>query len=166
VILVPYTVEKLNPETKRLVEAHTPPGMDVEWAELDSNHPGSYARLLVEVWAEPGDLLIIEHDIGIRAGVIEELLACTQSWCGFPYTIGEQLLVCLGCTRFTAHLKASLPGLMAEAAAIGSEQDGGGVAAGDWRRMDVRIAACLEKLGHQRHPHLPAVDHFHHYPAP
>ena len=106
--------------------------------------------------------MIVEHDVGIRAGVIEELQQCSQPWCGFPYPVGEQLIVCLGCTKFSAHLKASLPGLMAEAAAIG-EEDGGGVPAGHWCRMDIRIAACLERLGHDRHRHEPAVDHFHTY---
>lgn len=161
-ILAPFTADKQHPDARARLELHSPE--PVTWVELDPDQPTAYARALVDAWAQPGDLVIVEHDIGIRPYVIEELLACTQPWCGFPYRIGEQLLVCLGCTRFTAHLKASLPGLMAEAAAVGSEQDGGGVPAGDWRRMDVRIAACLERLGHARHAHWPPVDHFHRYP--
>jgi len=161
VILFPYTVDKQNPEARTRIEVHAPGPVD--YVEIDPARPGHYAEVLVQAWAQPGDLVIVEHDIGIRRYVIEELLACDQPWCGFPYRIGEQLLVCLGCTRFTAHLKASLPGLMAEAAAIGTEQDGGGVPAADWRRMDVRIAACLERLGHHRHAHWPPVDHFHTY---
>lgn len=161
-ILAAYTVEKQHPQARALLEQYAPG--PVTWVEINPADPAHYSRVLVDAWACDGDLTIIEHDIGIRPGVIEELAGCSQPWCGFPYPIGEQLLVCLGCTRFTAHLKASLPGLMADAAAISSEQDGGGVAAGDWRRMDVRIAACLERLGHQRHAHLPAVTHFHNYP--
>jgi hypothetical protein len=162
VILAPYTTGKQHPEAKRRLEMYAPG--PVTWVEIDPDQPTQYSRILVDAWQCDGDLTIVEHDVGIRPYALEGLWACTQPWCGYPYPIGEQLLVCLGCTRFTAHLKASLPGLMAEAAAIGSEQDGGGVAAGDWRRMDVRVAACLERLGHQRHAHWPPVDHFHRYP--
>lgn len=160
-ILAPYTLAKQHPTARALLEQHAPG--DVTWAQIPERDDTAYARILVEAWAEPGDLVIVEHDIGIRAGVVEELLSCTQPWCGFPYAIGTALLVCLGCTRFSAHLKASLPGLMAEAASITAEMDGGGVPAGDWRRMDIRIAACLERLGHARHAHGPAVTHFHQY---
>lgn len=160
-ILAPYTKAKQNPEAKALLEKHAPG--EITWARIDPADPTAYSRILVEAWAEPGDLVIVEHDVGIRAGVVEELLGCSQPWCGFPYAIGESLLVCLGCTRFSAHLKAMLPGLMAEAAAIDSAQDGGGVPAGHWTRMDVRIGACLERHGHARHAHLPAVEHYHTY---
>lgn len=162
-VLVPYTPDKLDPRTVRLIEQHTPDGHEVRWAELDPRDERAYARLLIDAWGRPGDLIVIEHDIGIRAGVIEELTACSQPWCGFPYAIGGNLLVCLGCTRFTHTLKTALPDLMREAAAIGPAQDGGGVAAGDWRRLDVRVGACLERLGHARHRHEPEVEHYHHY---
>ena len=163
IVLVPYTAEKLNPETTRLITEHVPAGTEIVWREIDPTDNTAYARLLVEAWSWPGDLIIVEHDIGIVPGVIEGFDACRQPWCGHPYPIGEQSLVCLGCTRFTAHLKATLPGLMAQAAGTGHEQDGGLVPAGDWRRMDVRIAAILEAHGHWRHPHQPAVQHFHDY---
>jgi hypothetical protein len=160
VILAPYT--KQHPEARSLLERHAPE--DITWARIDENDVTGYARLLVEAWAQPGDLVIVEHDIGVHAGVFDGFQTCGQPWCGHPYRIGDRMLVCLGCTRFTAHLKASLPNLMAEAAAVGSEQDGGGVPAGDWRRLDVRIGALLESHGHQRHPHQPAVTHYHEYP--
>ena len=164
VLLVPYTADKIHPQTITTVEAYTPTTTHIIWRQLDPADITAYARLLVEAWAWPGDLTIIEHDISIRPYVVEELAACSQPWCGFPYAIGQQLLVCLGCTRFSAHLKATQPDLMARAAAVGSEQDGGGVPAADWRRMDVRIGALLEQLGHQRHAHWPPVEHLHVYP--
>lgn len=160
-ILAPYTDARRNPAAKALLIEHTPGG--VQWRRIAEGDGTAYARILIEAWACDGDLTVVEHDVGIRAGVIEELAACSQPWCGFPYPIGEQLLVCLGCTRFSSGLKAALPDLMAEAAAIGPE-DGGGVPAGDWRRMDVRIAACLERLGHRRHVHGPPVRHLRTYP--
>lgn len=166
IILVPYVAGKLDPETVRLIKKHAPDGVEIRWHELEADQPCAYSRLLVEAWDWDGDLVIIEQDIGIHDGVIEALSECRQPWCGFPYPIGQQSLVCLGCTRFSAHLKATLPNLMADAAAVGSEQDGGGVPAGVWQRMDVRVGALLESHGHNRHPHLPGVEHFHFYPSP
>lgn len=166
IVLVPFVAGMLNTETTRLIAEHVPPDVEIRRIEIPADQPCGYSRILTEAWAWPGDLMIIEQDIGVHAGVIEALTECRQPWCGFPYTIGETLLVCLGCTRFSAHLKATLPNLMAEAAAVGSEHDGGGVPAGVWQRMDVRIGALLESHGHNRHEHLPAVDHFHFYPKP
>lgn len=150
----------LDPRTRVLLEEHAPG--PVAWREIDPGDESHYARILIEAWAEPGDLTIVEHDIGIRAGVLEELGSCSQPWCGFPYPIGQQLLVCLGCTRFSARLKTAFPSLMADAAAVGPE-DGGGVPAGTWRRLDVRIGVLLERYGHARHVHGPPVEHYHHY---
>ena len=156
----------LDPRTTDLIHEHVPGGVEVLWRELDRDDPCAYSKLLTVAWQWPGALVIIEQDIGLVPGVIEGFTDCGQPWCGHPYSIGQQSLVCLGCTRFTASLKAALPGLMAEAAAVGSEQDGGGVPAGVWQRLDVRIGALLERVGHQRHPHQPQVEHFHHYPSP
>ena len=161
IVLVPFTAEKLNPDTVRLLDEHVPPDVEIVWRQIDPNQSTAYASLLVEAWGWDGDLLIVEHDIGLHAGVVQSLTECRQPWCGFPYSIGDQVIVCLGCTRFTAHLKASLPDLMRHAAAVWD--DGGLMPAGAWQRMDVRVGALLEAHGHHRHPHLPAVDHFHDY---
>lgn len=157
-ILAPYTKTKQNPEARALLEQHAPG--DITWARIDEGDDTAYSRILVDAWEALGDLVVVEHDVGIRDGVLQELLDCGQPWCGFPYPIGDQLLVCLGCTKFSAHLKASLPNLMVVAATV----DDSGMPAGDWRRMDVRIADRLEALGHQRHVHGPPVTHFHLYP--
>lgn len=156
-ILVPYTHAKLRPETVRSISDHvTEP---VTWREIDPADRGGYHRILADAWRQPGDLIIIEHDIEIRAGVVESLTDCRQPWCGFPYAIGEQLLVCLGCTRFTADLKAALPGLLDDVAAIA----GDGLPPMVWERLDVRLAGRLEAYGHRRHWHGPPVTHHHTY---
>lgn len=164
IVLVPFVASILHPDTVRSLAQHVPPGVEVRWRQIDPDDRTAYARLLVEAWAWPFDLVIVEHDIGIHAGVIEGFQDCRQPWCGHPYQIGQQQLVALGCTRFTAHLKNALPSLMADAAQVGDDQDGGLLPAGVWQRLDVRVAALLEARGHTRHPHHPAVDHFHQYP--
>jgi hypothetical protein len=156
VILLPYT--RLHPATARLANRHAPGHVRVR---LDPADDAAYWRLLAESWRKPGDLIVIEQDIGLHAGVIEGLTACREPWCGHPYPIGRQLLVALGCTRFTAELKAAEPDLLDE---VG--QDGtGGLPARDWRRLDVRILDHLHKRGYRQHEHLPPVRHYHKYPT-
>lgn len=154
-ILLPYT--RLHPVTARLANAHAPGHVR---ARLDPADDAAYWRLLAHSWTQPGSTLIVEQDVGIRAGVIEELERCPEPWCGFPYPIGRQLLVALGCTRFTAALKAAEPDLLD---AVGEDATGG-LPARDWRRLDVRILDHLHARGYEQHRHEPAVRHFHKYP--
>lgn len=153
-ILAPFT--RLHPATARLLNRHAPGHVRVR---LDPADDGAYWALLAEAWREPGDLLIVEQDVGIRAGVVEELMSCREPWCGFPYPIGAQLLVCLGCTRFTAELKAWEPDLLD---AVGDDATGG-LPARAWQRLDVRILDHLRARGYAQHRHEPPVSHFHKY---
>jgi hypothetical protein len=154
-ILVPFT--SLHPETVRLLDEHAP-GHERVW--IDPADVEAYWRLLAARWRVPGDLLIVEQDIGIHAGVVEGLSACREPWCGHPYPIGEQLLVCLGCTRFSAELKAAEPDLLD---AVGLVDDDAGTPPRHWRRLDVRILNELRRRGYEQHRHDPPVCHFHRY---
>lgn len=153
-ILVPYT--RLHPATARLLNAHAPGHFRVR---LDPADDTAYWRLLGWAWRQPGDLLIVEQDIGLRAGVVEALAACREPWCGQPYPIGEQLLVCLGCTRFTAELKAAEPDLLDAVGGDGS----GGMPARHWRYLDVKILDHLRRRGYTQHRHEPPLRHYHRY---
>lgn len=155
-VVVPFT--RLHPVTARLLNRHAP---GHERVRLDPGDSEAYWRLLARLWREPGDLLLVEHDVGIRAGVVESLAECREPWCGFPTPIGKQLLICLGCTRFTAALKAAEPGLLD---AVG-EDSGGGLPARIWQRLDVRVADELRRRGYTVHEHSPSVAHYHRYPA-
>ncbi|HWU23648.1 MAG TPA: hypothetical protein VN088_19070 [Nocardioides sp.] len=104
---------------------------------------------------------MVEHDVGIHAGVVGSLTECREPWCGFAYPIGAQMLVCLGATRFTAELKGAEPDLLD---AVGEDATGG-LPARDWRRLDVRILDHLRRRGYTQHRHEPPVAHFHKYPG-
>jgi hypothetical protein len=153
-ILVPFT--KLHPETERLLDLHAP---GHERVQIDPADMSAYWALLAKVWHEPGDLVIVEHDIGITAEVLPGFASCPEPWCGNPYQIDKQVLVCLGCTRFTAVLKAAEPDLLE---AVG-EDGSGGLPARDWRRLDVRILDELRRRGYRQHWHEPPVMHYHQY---
>jgi hypothetical protein len=155
VILVPFT--RLHPETARLLREHAPGHV---LAEIDPQDMEAYWRLLAQWWREPGDLTVIEHDIGIRAGVTGELARCPEPWCGFPYPLDRGvLLACLGCTRFAGALKAAQPDLLD----VVGEVTGDGLPAKDWRRLDVRLGDELKRRGYTVHEHGPPVSHFHRY---
>lgn len=154
-VLVPYT--RLHPASAILLDRHAP---GHERVRLDPADMSAYWALLAKRWREPGDLLIVEQDVGIHAGVVEGLAGCPEPWCGNPYPIGNRLLVCLGCTRLSARLKADEPDLMD---AVG-EDGTGGLPARDWRRLDVRVLNELERRGYTQHRHEPPVAHFHKYP--
>jgi hypothetical protein len=154
VILVPYT--RLHPATARLLNTHAE---DHRRVRLDPADPSAYWTLLAATWRQPGDLVIVEQDVGIHADVIPGLAACREPWCGHPYPIGEQLLVCLGCTRFTAELKAAEPDLLD----VVGEDGTGGLPARHWQRLDVRILDELRRRGYAQHRHDPPVAHYHKY---
>lgn len=154
-ILVPFT--GLHPDTARLLDEYAPGHVRVR---IDPADVEAYWRLLAERWREPGDLLIVEQDIGVAAGVVDGLSACPELWCGHPYLIGDQLLVCLGCTRFSAALKAAETDLLD---AVGRIDDDAGTPPRHWRRLDVRILTELRRRGYEQHKHEPAVEHYHRY---
>lgn len=153
-ILVPFT--RLHPATARLLNRHAPGHARVR---IDPRDVEAYWRIVADAWRQPGDLLIVEQDIGIHAGVIEGLTACREPWCGHPYLIGEQLLMCLGCTRFTAELKTAEPDLLD----VIGEDATGGLPARHWQRLDVRILDHLRDRGYAQHVHQPPVAHYHRY---
>jgi hypothetical protein len=154
VILLPYT--RLHPATARLANRYAPGHIR---ARIDPCDDSAYWRLLAAAWAAPGDLAVIEHDIGIHSGVVPGFAACREPWCGHPYRIGEQQLICLGCTRFTAELKTAEPDLMD---AVGADATGG-LPARHWGRLDVRILDELHRRGYRQHEHRPDAKHYHRY---
>lgn len=162
-VLLPYTDEKLDPRCVELLQRHVCTvrryAGSFKAVRLDPRDTSAYFRLVESEWSQPGDLVIVEHDIGIHRHVMPAFLACREPWCGNAYAIGEQMLVCLGCTRFTAELKAAEPDLLNEVGQVGND----GLQARDWRRLDVRLADALHKRGYQHHEHTPPVTHYHEY---
>jgi hypothetical protein len=159
VILVPYVAGMLHPETVRLLGEHAP-GHGL--AEISPADMSAYWRLLAAAWREPGELVVVEHDIGIGPEVVPGFAACPEPYCGHPYNAAGSLLACLGCTRFSAALKAAEPDLLE----VVGEVTGDGLPARDWRRLDVRISDELKRRGCAVHVHEPAVEHFHEYGKP
>jgi hypothetical protein len=154
VILLPYT--RLHPATARLANRHAPGHIR---ARIDPGDDSAYWALLAAAWRQPGDLVVIEHDIGIHADVVPGFSACRRPWCGHAYLTGRQRLIALGCTRFTEQLKAAEPDLLDVVGTDGT----GGLPAKHWGRLDVRILDELHRRGYEQHEHPGDVKHYHAY---
>ena len=118
----------------------------------------AYWKLMSELWAEETDCGFIEQDIEIHAAVRLEFAQCAEPWCVFPYNGPGYGQVCdyvltkgLGCVRFAKELVKAHPRLVADLENC------------TWRRLDVEVAASLEKLGYSPHIHVPNVRQHHVY---
>lgn len=92
----------LHPATADALSRFAP---DAELVDV-AGDDGDYWRAIMSRWTGEDDLLIVEHDIEIHAGVLPQLEACREPWCVFPYPLnGYMADRCLGCTRFSATLQ-------------------------------------------------------------
>lgn len=153
-VIVPYT--RLHPSAAERLDAYAPGRHLMHINPADS---AAYWDLLDTEWCTPGDLAIIEHDVGIHAGVLPGFRECPELWCAHEYNIAGRMLACLGCTRFRAELKAAVPDLFARMDALPFDGSPPRV----WDRLDVRLAEVLADLGYAPHIHHPTVAHYHIY---
>jgi hypothetical protein len=151
-IIVGYT--NLHPDTERLLREHAPGFIAVP---IDPADDDAYWRLLADEWQRPGDLIVIEQDIGIHAGVVEEFTQCREAWCGHPYWAGKTTAaIALGCTRFTADLKAAEPDLFE----VVGRASIPGARPRNWRFLDARLFRELRHRGYEPHKHTLQVEHY------
>lgn len=156
-VLLPYTPDRLEQRTSEWAYGRG----DVEAVDV-SGADDAYFKVLAAQWREPGDLLIVEHDMLPADGCVDEMLACRWGWCSAPYEVAnrQQITDGLGCTKFSGTLKMLRPQFMDEVGAI----DDDGLPAKNWRRLDTRISRVLRAAGHRPHLHAPAL-HLHDYRA-
>ena len=149
-VIVPYT--RLHPQVEPALVAAGVQARFVEVPKWDS-----YAKLLIELWQAEETFVLVEQDIVVRPGVVDELLTCDQPWCGFLNDVGLGIWPTLGCTKFDATYQRRFPGLIERAARIRIAD----VRPGHWRHMDVAIDRVFHRELEIRgpHAHAPAVAH-------
>lgn len=154
-IVVPHVSPMLRPETAIWARHY-----GATLVELPKDDHEAYWRLLAHHWAGPGDLLVVEQDIVPAPGVVDEMLTCPKLWCASPYWIAgrDWWADGLGCTRFSAGLKAAEPDLLDEIGTVVSP-DGPERA---WWLLDERLSRQLRSLGHEPHEHERST-HLHTY---
>jgi hypothetical protein len=157
VILLPHRPGMLHEATAAWAHARGDV-VDVELGGADD----AYFDALAAAWSEPDDLLIVEQDMLPAAGVVEAMLACRWPWCASPYEVANSQRITdgLGCTKFSAMLKALYPGLMQTVGEICDD----GLPAKNWRRLDTRVSRTLRARGFLPHVHADS-QHLHDYRA-
>lgn len=171
-VVVPHAANQarnhpgLFPETIEALELHSP----VKPTYVDcSDRDDAYFELLQRSFDQDGDLVLIEHDIVVHAGVFHAFRYCPHPWCAFPYLKDGRPLIGLGCTRFRAGMLEHTRGVWGLVARHGNDAEvGDGMPARHWVRCDVRLDAELMQLeyvwrGNVRtyrpHEHGPLVGH-------
>lgn len=128
-----------------------------------------YGEAIASRWDGSDDLVVIEGDKVITAGVLPSFASCDQPWCGYgsmsfppPYT--RWIAGGLGCARFSAAVQRRVrPDEF-----LGPDEPNwytcrhcGGK--GCWLYLDSRIGLCMQRLGISHHVHG-SVGHLHEYP--
>ena len=115
----PYT--RLREEVTARLEAS---GHSFERCDL-SGSIFDYSALMEGLWqpSTPG-VVLVEHDVVIEPGAIDELLACPEDWCAFQVTyLGQEGgHPGLGCVKFSQALIARHPDAMELAGQIWDQE--------------------------------------------
>lgn len=117
--------------------------LDVAWLQDDE----AYGRELAARWAQPGDLIVVEHDVEINLDTLDEFEQCPEPWCSAPYQVGDGLEMCIGCSRFREELRRAVP-----------------APPGDhlWANVESAYVSVLRSAGYAPHRHR-EVTHHHSY---
>lgn len=116
-VVVPYVAGKVHQAVLDEVLSQAPAARLVELPRANperiDERSFAFAQLLRELWREPGDLVVVEHDYLPSPGAIQRLLDCPHDWCTHPAWIHDRyLLASLNLARFSGRLKAAQPHLM------------------------------------------------------
>jgi hypothetical protein len=156
-VLACYT--KFHPKAEPSIRAYAPTAdlVDVTGDNF------AYWREIRSRWTGEQDLVLIEQDIEIPEGGVEEMLACEHDWCAYAYTIfrtKQRLRYGLGFTKFSAHAQQLVNARrIAEGFALCSMCKGQGC----WYHLDGRITELLRTEGGLK-PHVHGdVTHHHDY---
>jgi hypothetical protein len=111
----------------------------------------AYWRLLRDLWNGSRQFTIVEQDIVVWPGLLNEMNDCTHDWCASPYAMADIETTALGCVKFGAALLEDnadlIRGILEQHRA--------------WQSLDGMIVGELHRRGYQEHVHLPAVLHLH-----
>ena len=114
-IIFAYAVE--FPEAMAAMREHYPAA---EFHRLDTET--AYFELLAGAWDASRPFSLVEQDNLVRAGLLEELWACPNPHCGFPYRMGGGgFNAAWGCTKFSAELIEATDGIWEYIAEHGHE---------------------------------------------
>jgi hypothetical protein len=142
---------EIRPETRLALEQHVHGRRgagQVEYRDLNGASDTAYGALVADLWELGLPFAVVEHDVVIRADVVEAFLTCPEAYCAFPYAWTTNVGPALGCTRFGTDLIDALPDAAVMCAGV------------SWRQFDhALIRRELARNGAYPHLHLPPVEH-------
>jgi hypothetical protein len=116
----------------------------------------------IKVYYGVEDLITVEHDNILHAGVLPQFGACPELWCLFPYRhpgCGDGWMDSgVGCTRFRKEIVEFMPVSLVEAQG-GSCSRCEGVDPSCWIHVDGRFNDAGRVAGLRPHVHWPSVGH-------
>lgn len=158
-VCVPFVGGMLREETRAAVLDQD---ANAVFVELPRTSPTAYARLLLDLWRRPGDVVIVEQDVIPPPYAIANLLRCTSGWCTHPMLHGEKVATdLLGLAKFSDALKRLCP-QAGEAALLGGI---GAYMWPHWRSCDQLLSRWFRHRDYDPCVHLPQAVHLK-YPAP
>ena len=111
-----------------------------------------YYDLLARLWSEGEGFIVVEHDIVVWPGGLQELANCDEPWCTLPYYCSVGWIEDgLGCTKFSHQMIQKSPHFLKEpfpACCAHTRHYCG---------LDRLIAHRAETLGLKPHVHQPGV---------
>jgi len=116
-----------------------------------------YWAFFAALWADPQDVIIVEHDIVPSTRALLDLMQCPQSWCTQPYPYFVGMYHGLGCVKFSADLMRATPHLWDQVAAMSDPTH----PPKHWCRLDAWSTMMLARAGFAKHAHNIEVGHQH-----
>jgi len=135
-VYVPWT--RQYPECRAALAPSSPVYVDVSADDF------AYWRLARALWGEREPFTIVEHDVLVEPGSIEELDACPEPWCAFAIHsvdvgTGMSWVATFGCVRFRPS------GAWPLLDPVG------------WTWLDMETEDALHALGWAKHVHGPLL---------
>jgi hypothetical protein len=148
-VILPH-VPPLRPEVVQALA-----GWDVAFVDV-SGSDEAYWQLLADVWSKGAGFVLIEHDIVVRPGTIDALIACERPWCSYEVPYVGRLYAGLSCAKFSAALIARYPDAWELIAELSDE----GHPPKHWCRQDSWLQShVLNPGGEEMHVHGPPLLH-------
>ncbi len=125
-------------------------GVEAEYHHMTAED--SYHCLLSGLWSAHETFTVVEHDIVVHPGGIQELENCSEPWCTYPYYCSVGWIEDgLGCTKFGAELLSRYPAALQEPFPTCCSHTR------YYCGLDRLIAHKLNELGLKPHVHMPGV---------
>ena len=149
-VVVPFAVGQGSWALAAVKLALRQDGVEARFVHMDTDL--AYYDLLHSLWRAQETFTVVEHDIVVHPGAIQELEDCPEPWCTFPYYCSVGWIIDgLGCTKFSRAMMTEHPAFLDE------PFPGCCKHSKHYCGLDRLIAHRANELGMYPHVHAPGV---------